>query len=390
LRRLLIRLVAVESILVGWLSYWVFLVYANNPSVSQGLAAQLGRFPQLSFTTVDISVLVVIASLSIFLAFKFQRGLRPGIRLERALQMLENLMKRNLVLEAQVAELKLEKAHIGSAGSAPPALEERAGSWERAFRTPIEAGPSLSVPRSRSPAFGESSSDRETGLTRPGPKVESRGASRRGAMVQGRAFQAASSERPVDRFNRVMEKELERGPEKTSEPIAGSARPSWEDSPKRVSETGVLTPAPSPKGPASLIPVSDSKQPYIPVPVPKASLPPSVISGPGILSPVSAVPWESKPSLRSAVGVQASPRSLSGQTGRPTHSFGARPPGPMVPLPAGFAVPRSYPPSSPHPSESKPSDSKQEEASKEGREVETDSESKPAGRPLKKLRDEED
>jgi len=62
----------------------------------------------------------------------------------------------------------------------------------------------------------------------------------------------------------------------------------------------------------------------------------------------------------------------------------------MVPLPPGFAVPRSYPPPSPHPSESKPSDSKQEEASKEGQEVETDSESKPAARPLKKLRDEED
>jgi len=390
LRRLLIRLVAVESMLVGWLAYWVFLVYANNPSVSQGLAAQLGRFPQFSFTTVDISVLVVIAGLSIFLAFKFQRGLRPGIRLERALQMLENLMKRNLLLEAQVAELKLEKAHIGSSGSPQPPQEERPGSWERAFRTPIEAGPSLSAPPSRSPDFGESSFGREAGLTRPGPRVESRGASRPGAMVQGRAYQAGSSERPVERFNRVMDKELEKGSEKTSEPIAGSARPSWEDSPKRVSETGVLTPAASPKSPASLISVSDSKQPYIPVPVPKVALPPSVISGPGVRPPVSAAPSEPKPSLRSAVGVQASPRSLSGQTGRPTHSFGARPPGPMVPLPAGFAVPRPYSPPSPHSSESKPSDPKEEEASKESREDETNSESKPAARPVKKFRYEED
>src|SRR5881296_1355673 len=95
--------------LVGWLSYWIFLVYANNPSVSAGLGEQLTKFPQLAFTTVDIAVLVIFAAFAITLAFKFHRGLRPGIRLERALQMLENLMKRNLVLEAQVAELRVEK-----------------------------------------------------------------------------------------------------------------------------------------------------------------------------------------------------------------------------------------------------------------------------------------
>jgi hypothetical protein len=105
LRRLLIKLVAIETALVGWLSYWLFLVYANNPSVADQLSSSLQRFPQLSFSTIDIAVMVIIATLAITLAFKFQRGLRPGIRLERALQMLENLMKRNLVLEAQVAEL---------------------------------------------------------------------------------------------------------------------------------------------------------------------------------------------------------------------------------------------------------------------------------------------
>src|SRR5713101_3621621 len=109
MRRLLIKLVAIETALVGWLCYWIFLVYANNPSVSAGLGEQLTRFPQLAFTTVDIAVMVIIAAFSITLAFKFHRGLRPGIRLERALQMLENLMKRNLVLEAQVAELRVEK-----------------------------------------------------------------------------------------------------------------------------------------------------------------------------------------------------------------------------------------------------------------------------------------
>src|SRR5213594_4821386 len=112
LRRLLIKLVAIETALVGWLAYWLFLVYANNPSVAEGLGSQLSKFPQLSFTTVDLTVLVIIAVLSIFLAFKFQRGMKPGIRLERALQMLENLMKRNLILEAQVAEMKLDRVQM--------------------------------------------------------------------------------------------------------------------------------------------------------------------------------------------------------------------------------------------------------------------------------------
>ena len=111
MRRLLIKLVAIETALLGWLSYWLFLVYANNPTVAAELSSSLQRFPQLSFSTIDIAVMVIIAALAVTLAFRFQRGLRPGIRLERALQMLENLMKRNLVLEAQVAELKIEKSH---------------------------------------------------------------------------------------------------------------------------------------------------------------------------------------------------------------------------------------------------------------------------------------
>src|SRR6266545_6078816 len=148
MRRLLIKLVAIETMLVGWLSYWIFLVYANNPSVSAGLIDQLTRFPQLAFTTVDIAVMVIIAAFAITLAFKFHRGLRPGIRLERALQMLENLMKRNLVLEAQVAELKIEKSHTPPIITSVPtptvsAPEPRVGSWEKAFRTPLEAGPPI-------------------------------------------------------------------------------------------------------------------------------------------------------------------------------------------------------------------------------------------------------
>ncbi len=141
MRRLLVKLIAVETALVGWLGYWIFLVYSNNPLVSGGLASQLSRFPQVSFTTVDITVLVLIGSLSILLAFKFDRGLKPGIRLERALQMLESLMRRNLMLEAQIAEMKM--ASVQATGSDRQTSNEPAlGSWERAFRTPIEAGPS--------------------------------------------------------------------------------------------------------------------------------------------------------------------------------------------------------------------------------------------------------
>ena len=141
MRRLLVKLVAIETALVGWLGYWIFLVYSNNPLVSGGLAAQLSRFPQVSFTTVDITVLVLIGSLSILLAFKFDRGLRPGIRLERALQMLESLMKRNLMLEAQIAEMKMASVQ-GTTSDRQASNEPPLGSWERAFRTPIEAGPS--------------------------------------------------------------------------------------------------------------------------------------------------------------------------------------------------------------------------------------------------------
>src|SRR2546429_4903512 len=150
LRRLLIKLVAIETAFVGWLSYWLFLVYANNPSVADQLSSSLQRFPQLSFSTIDIAVMVIIATLAITLAFTFKRGLRPGIRLERALQMLENLMKRNLVLEAQVAELKIEKVHpspviTSTTPVTPSPSEPRPGSWEKAFRTPLEAGPPMSA-----------------------------------------------------------------------------------------------------------------------------------------------------------------------------------------------------------------------------------------------------
>src|SRR5467141_4259101 len=293
LRRLLIKLVAIETALVGWLSYWIFLVYANNPSVSAGLSDQLTRFPQLAFTTVDIAVMVIIAAFAIVLAFKFHRGLRPGIRLERALQMLENLMKRNLVLEAQVAELRVEKVDkirpstspssssisvpglpgpSFSAAMAPSPGEPRPGSWEKAFRTPLEAGPPM--PKIRKSGVSDAPFQNETGL--PPPRIEAKPL----PSVSANPPLIISEKSPVSSPD-VDDKFSER-------PMVVSSASAWEDSPKYVGEsTGVLTPSPIPKKVARF--TSDSgglKLPYIPVPAPRMT-PPSVIVGPMNQKPAS-------------------------------------------------------------------------------------------------------
>src|SRR5256712_8137033 len=245
MRRLLIKLVAIETMLVGWLSYWIFLVYANNPSASARLLDQLTSFPTLAFTTVDIAVLVIIASFAITLAFKFHRGLRPGIRLERALQMLENLMKRNLVLEAQVAELRVEKipalrtpstssvsvpglpSPSFAAVMASPPGEPNLGSWEKAFRTPLEAGPP--TPRIRGRKVSERPFQAQTGI--PPPRIESRppmpSSSRPPLVISGKL--PVSSQDAEGKFS--------------EKPVVVASASGWEDSPKYVGEsTGVLTP----------------------------------------------------------------------------------------------------------------------------------------------------
>ncbi|OLD12228.1 MAG: hypothetical protein AUI50_07850 [Crenarchaeota archaeon 13_1_40CM_2_52_14] len=281
MRRLLIKLVAIETALVGWLSYWIFLVYANNPSVSAGLGDQLTRFPQLAFTTVDIAVMVIIATFAITLAFKFHRGLRPGIRLERALQMLENLMKRNLVLEAQVAELRVDKVpslrststasisvpglpapSFAAAMTSPPG-EPNPGSWEKAFRTPLEAGPP--APKLRGRSASETPFQGETGI--PPPRIEAR-PPMPPPPSPPLVISEKSSMSSRDSGDRFSEK-----------PMVVTSSSAWEDSPKYVGEsTGVLTPAGSKKA-ARITPDQGLKQPYIPVPAPRMT-PPSVIVGP--------------------------------------------------------------------------------------------------------------
>ncbi len=365
MRRLLIKLVAVETALVGWLAYWLFLVYANNPIVSQGLGSQLARFPQLSFTTVDISVLVIIGVLSVVVAFKFQRGLRPGIRLERALQMLENLMKRNLVLEAQVAELKLEKAHVitpASTATVQAPNEPRLGSWERAFRTPIEAGPPVPASHVPSPLARQPPSPSiEAPVEFEVPVVRSpvpRGEPKQVQSGPVPRLTAAGSNKPQDKPSGASDQRREKPP--ASQTSSGSSASTWEDSPKRIGETtGILTPSQSRKV-AGVVPEVTSQQPYIPSPAP-SSPPPGVIVGPGF-SPPSIT----KPFARLPVG-QPSPKTPVG-TGQPPSQGGIKPPAPVTPVvsgpikpstpepkladqsrPKGTAAETSKPPSKPEP-----------------------------------------
>lgn len=329
MRKLLIKLVAIQTILVGWLSYWLFLVYANNPSVAAELGASLQRFPQLSFSTIDIAVMVIIAALAVTLAFKFQRGLRPGIRLERALQMLENLMKRNLVLEAQVAELKIEKSHtpplITSVPTSPVTPSEpKEGSWEKAFRTPLEAGPPI-APRGPGINKDDIPFSRETGIPPPRiePKPQPTSAIMKPSIMITDKGEDVSTAPPVMIPNKPVERPSFQSPQKPSPS-------SWEDNPQFIGESrGILTPsAPHRKVPI----VSDSgglRQPYIPAPAPKAT-PPSVIVGP-ITS--QSPPRLSVPSTLPKITARPTPRSPSPKTSPP----------PVSPTPATTALSESGP-----------------------------------------------
>jgi hypothetical protein len=278
MRKLLVKLVAIETALVGWLGYWIFLVYSNNPLVSGGLAAQLSRFPQVSFTTVDITVLVLIGSLSILLAFKFDRGLKPGIRLERALQMLESLMKRNLMLEAQIAEMKMASVQ-GTASDRQTSNEPPLGSWERAFRTPIEAGPSA----------GSSIIGRPTrSSTLEAPNTEAappRYKPTRMDLKQPQATIQSPNQRPRSLQEEVISPRDETIPETRQTPEMDSSN-AWagvsETSTKSGSEASSLGAG---RKPSAIAQPGSRRQPYIPVPATRAAVR-STPSSPSV-SPIS-------------------------------------------------------------------------------------------------------
>jgi hypothetical protein len=324
---------------VGWLSYWLFLVYADNPSVASELSSSLQRFPQLSFSTIDIAVMVIIAALAVTLAFKFQRGLRPGIRLERALQMLESLMKRNLVLEAQVAELKIEKSH------APPVItsiptpststpEPRVGSWEKAFRTPLEAGPPIAA-KSSSMTTDQIPFGNETGVP-PRielPKTQAKLSPPKPQIIIDEKGSDRTSPPPMVFPEKPVEKSAFANPPKSS-------AANWEDSPQFTAESkGILTPSSARKAP----PVSDSgglKQPYIPAPAPKPT-PAGIVA-----SPVMAPPPRS-PTLSTPPRITARPTART--TGQKTTT--ALPTSTLPPVPQAVesakpegAIPPSIPP----------------------------------------------
>lgn len=307
MRKLLIKLVAIETAFLGWLSYWLFLVYANNPSIADQLVSSLQRFPQLSFSTIDIAVLVIIAALAVTLAFKFQRGMRPGIRLERALQMLENLMKRNLILESQVAELKIEKSHASPMITAAPAVpssseEPRQGSWEKAFRTPLEAGPPITTKKSavsnEDIPFG-----RQSGV--PPPRIETKPQPSPADLAKP---SIVISEKGTERASISPNIIADRPPEKPAFVGTASSSSVWEDSPKYLGESkGILTPSPPPRKAPAVSESGGLRQPYIPAPVPKTT-PPSVIVGPMTMTSTPAAKTAPSPT----------PRILARPSGRQT------------------------------------------------------------------------
>ncbi|HVH16646.1 MAG TPA: hypothetical protein VNA15_13150 [Candidatus Angelobacter sp.] len=316
MRRLLIKLVAIETALVGWLSYWLFLVYASNPSVADQLSSSLQRFPQLSFSTIDIAVMVIIATLAITLAFKFQRGLRPGIRLERALQMLENLMKRNLVLEAQVAELKIEKVHpTPPIATTPPVAtissEPRPGSWEKAFRTPLEAGPPVSA-RSQGANREDAPFGRETGV--PPPRIEPIQQTASPTLMKPIMITEKGSERQQPQTI-ISDRTLDRP---TMTPPGGQSASSWEDSPKFIGESrGILTPSSPTRRAPSVSESSGLRQPYIPAPAPRI-VPPNVILGPMTSPTVPKIqPRPPRPTLPKNPVPSASPRPRPSEVTKP-------------------------------------------------------------------------
>lgn len=192
--------------------------------------------------------------------------------------MLENLMKRNLVLEAQVAELKIEKVHptplaATTPVSAPISSEPRPGSWEKAFRTPLEAGPPISA-RSTGASREDVPFGRETGV--PPPRIEPVQQTAPPILTRPIIITEKGSEKPQPQTV-ISERTMDRP---TMTPPGGQTASSWEDSPKFIGESrGILTPSSPTRRAPSVSESSGLRQPYIPAPAPKI-VPPNVIVGP--------------------------------------------------------------------------------------------------------------
>ena len=228
--------------------------------------------------------------------------------------MLENLMKRNLVLEAQVAELKIEKVHPTPPVATTPAVatsssEPRPGSWEKAFRTPLEAGPPMNA-RSAGANREDVPFGRETGV--PPPRIEPVQQSAPPTLMKPIMITERGSEKPQPQTV-ISERTSERPP---MTPPGGQTASSWEDSPKFIGESrGILTPSSPTRRAPSVSESSGLRQPYIPAPAPKI-VPPNVIVGPMTTPPVPKIISRTPrpPGLPRGTPPIASPRSSSEAT----------------------------------------------------------------------------
>ncbi len=305
MRKLLVKLVALETALVGWLGYWLFLVYSDNPTVLGGLASQLSKFPEISFTTVDITVLVVISVLSILLAFKFDRGLKPGIRLERALQMLESLMKRNLMLEAQVAEMKMANVQ-GTASEPTSSNEPPIGSWERAFRTPLEAGPTTSPQATRREVRSntqEMRNDEPTSLRSRATRFDSKPSQTAPTPVPAKIRAHDVTGRRASPAEQTINERRDRP---SPEQFATWQGPSESSSRTQPNPSPVVTPR---RTNAAIAQPTSRRQPYIPIPATKA-VSPNSLPGRGV-SPTSRTRVEARSSQETGAtsGLQPNERT---------------------------------------------------------------------------------
>lgn len=241
--------------------------------------------------------------------------------------MLETLMKRNLFLESQVAELKLEKGRgIQPLPSpSPVGVESQPGSWERAFRTPIEAGPGPALPPSRPPASGPTGPvlDRAPFLQPAlGARVDTKPMARPVIPLKLPAPIPEKREtKPVETRvgSDLAEKTVSFGP--------GLNPASWEDSPKHVLETsGILSASPETRKQVPIIPDSTVIKPAsIPSPPARISPPLGVVVGPG-MSPLS----QRKSSLRPFVLPPAAKQSPFGLQGPSSQARPAPPPTPST------------------------------------------------------------
>ncbi len=188
----------------------------------------------------------------------------------------------------------MEKGHVTQSvpSPAPTTVELQPGSWERAFRTPIEAGPGPAMSPTRPSIPGPTSPvlDRAPFLP-PAPafRVDTK------PMAQPASPPKRPSLIPEKQETKPVETHVGSGFEKTVSFGTGANPANWEDSPKRVVETsGILNAPLEARKQVPMIPDPTLNTPAsVPPPPMKAPHPPGVIIGPGML------PFpQRKPSLR--------------------------------------------------------------------------------------------